>query len=329
MVSEVFDDVLDNFHRASLDEQPEGILKEFLRFVIRDGGLSEAGSVLIYNKDSDTLDLFNPGDFLFTEGFLSPGASWAMRIPSSKGMAGVAFKSRETKFSNAVDKDRRYSRDVADSPIKCMICVPIIYSFSSQPIGVVSFHSATDARNFDDHDVRQAQRSVAILGTCLRAASRAPFRLPGQKIFMIHGRDKNSLGVLSKLLKDRDVQVQTLGDIPRTGFELLTELESQIENTDAVLVLMTPDDEGRLRDGAAQLEPRARENVIFEAGMACALYRRTKRICFFVVGNTNIPSDIKGLLWEQFDPGNPDVGRLEAILNNWGFRRKATAQANA
>ena len=87
------------------------------------------------------------------------------------------------------------------------------------------------------------------------------------------------------------------------------------------------DDEGRLKDGAAQLEARARENVIFEAGMACALYRRDKRLCFFVVGNTNIPSDIKGLLWEQFDPGNPDVGRLEAVLQNWGFRWKVSAPA--
>ena len=327
MPDEIFDEVLDNFHRASLDEQPEGILKDFLRFVIRDGGLSEAGSVLIYNKESDTLDLFNPDNFLFVEGFLTPDAKWATRIPSSKGMAGVAFKSRETKFSNEVDQDRRYSRDVADSPIKSMICVPIIYSFSAQPIGVVSFHSATSSRSFKEEDVRHAERSVAILGTCLRAASRSHFRLPGQKVFIIHGRDKSSLEVLTKILNERDVKVQTLGAVPRVGFELLEELEDQIEDTDAVLVLMTPDDEGRLKDNVAQLESRARENVIFEAGMACALYRRTKRICFFVVGNTNIPSDIKGLLWESFDPGNPDVGRLEAILKNWGFRWKVSSKA--
>jgi hypothetical protein len=44
-----------------------------------------------------------------------------------------------------------------------------------------------------------------------------------------------------------------------------------------------------------------------------------------VVGEPNIPSDIRGLLWEQFDPANPCVEKLELVLQTWGFRWQAPA----
>lgn len=325
MASKIFDEMLDSFHRSAIDENPIEILKNFLRFVIRDGDLSVSGSILLYRKADDSLVLFNPDDFLFTEKFLERGKEWVGEMPSSHGLAGLAFRSREMAVSTNVAEDPRYSRDAADSPIGPMMCLPIILSYSGKPAGIVSFHNSPESKPFDPHDEVLAKRAVALLSTLLRAASGGHFSLESQSIFVIHGRDRKALDVLIKFLTGKGIKVETLGNQLRTGLQLLDGLDELITDADGVFVLMTPDDEGRLMEEEEPLEKRARENVIFEAGMACALHRRSSRVCFLVVGETNMPSDIQGLLWEKFSPYSPRLERLEQVLESWGFRWPAAS----
>jgi len=272
----IFEVMLDSFHRSAIDESPIEIMKNFLRFVIRDGALSQSGSILLYNKSKDALELFNPDDFLFKERFLQPGQNWAREMPSSQGLAGL--------FA-----------------------------------GFVSFHNSPDGKPFEQPETALARRAVALLSTALRAAS-GRLNIESRTTFVIHGRDTAALEKLKTILTARGVTVELLGQQPRTGFQLLEKLEEMITSADGVFVLMTPDDGGRLADDRSEFERRARENVIFEAGLACALHHRSNRVCFLVVGTTNIPSDIRGLLWEKFDPARPRIERLEQVLQSWGFR---------
>lgn len=108
-----------------------------------------------------------------------------------------------------------------------------------------------------------------------------------RSIFLVHGRDDQARDALIDLLGAFDLRVVNwrdaasraggggtpyTGDIVRAGMDM----------SDAVVVLLTPDDVGYVRpifrqdrDGADELRPtgQGRLNVIFEAGMAMAVGR--------------------------------------------------------
>lgn len=106
----------------------------------------------------------------------------------------------------------------------------------------------------------------------------------------------------------------------RTGSDLLTFLEDKIRTCLAGLILLTPDDEGRLYQFGQQLRQRARQNVLFEAGYLTALFRHSNRICFLQKGvDLEIPSDLHGLLMETAPDGIIDAERIKLTLSQWGL----------
>ena len=104
----------------------------------------------------------------------------------------------------------------------------------------------------------------------------------------------------------------------RTGGDLLSTIEDQINSCMAGFILLTPDDEGRLYEYGEQPRLRTRQNVIFEAGFLTALFRKTRRVCFVKEGDLEIPSDLNGLLMETYT-GNLDEKRIKNVLVMWGM----------
>jgi predicted nucleotide-binding protein len=102
-----------------------------------------------------------------------------------------------------------------------------------------------------------------------------------KKIFVVHGRDvelRNSMFNFLRSLKLEPVEwIQAVRETGK-GTPYIGEIIDRLfETTNAVVVLMSPDDEGRLIErlrGKAELPHeteltgQARQNVIFEAGMA-------------------------------------------------------------
>ena len=110
------------------------------------------------------------------------------------------------------------------------------------------------------------------------------------KVFVIHGRDDNTRDRLELILHRIGAEPITLRKLPKIGAQTLIEL--LVENlplADAVVVLMTPDDEGRLRNSDESLQPRARENVLVEAGYSVIAQR--EKTLLISIGNVSIPSD--------------------------------------
>ena len=75
------------------------------------------------------------------------------------------------------------------------------------------------------------------------------------------------------------------------------------------VVLLTPDDIGRLQDDAGDFRPRARQNVIFEFGYFIGKLGR-ERVCALVKGNVERPSDYDGVVYVPLD----DLGGWEMKL---------------
>jgi predicted nucleotide-binding protein len=88
--------------------------------------------------------------------------------------------------------------------------------------------------------------------------------------------------------------------LPKEGSPTIIEvLEKHVPNANAVVTLLTPDDEGRKRGDQLPLEPRARQNVLVEAGYAM-ISRRTRSI-LVAIGGVTIPTDFEGIHRIQAD----------------------------
>jgi predicted nucleotide-binding protein len=129
----------------------------------------------------------------------------------------------------------------------------------------------------------------------LRNQNRSP--LQKRSIFIVHGRDDARRRAMHEFLLalnldpiDWNIAKRFANKTPPTIFEII---DAGMHNAQACIVLMTGDDEARLRkpfisksDGIEEemLTPQARANVIFEAGMALGRYpERTILVQFGIV----------------------------------------------
>ena len=163
-------------------------------------------------------------------------------------------------------------------------------------------------------------------------------RQPGQatppvkdatKVFVVHGRDDKMRVAMFSFLRAIGLQpiewnqaVQATG----SGSPYVGEvLDAAFSEAQAVVVLLTPDDEARLRQRLAQdgdppheteLSGQARPNVLFEAGMAMG--RDPDRTVLVEVGSLRPFSDIGGRHTIRFDGSSPRRQELAERLRTAG-----------
>ena len=125
-------------------------------------------------------------------------------------------------------------------------------------------------------------------------------------VFVIHGRDREALEALFAFLRSLDlrpVQWEELVERTNRGSPYTGEVVAQaFREANAVVVLMTPDDEARLHpDLQSDADPeyertywgQVRPNVLLEAGMA--LEAQPTRTIFVEIGRLRPASDLAGI----------------------------------
>ena len=126
----------------------------------------------------------------------------------------------------------------------------------------------------------------------------------GQQIFIVHGHDAEARDQLELALRRLGLEPFILINTSGGGKTIIEALEGQIgrDYSSAFgIVLMTPDDFGySKKDGADRAEPRARQNVILEAGMLLSSLTRT-RMAIVVKGHLEMPSDLQGVIHLGFN----------------------------
>ncbi len=136
----------------------------------------------------------------------------------------------------------------------------------------------------------------------LKGVSHAPDSgSPPQTIFMVHGRDRTALTEVQRFLERvTPLKIVVLGEQPNRGQTIIEKLGKHM-NVDAfAVVLMTADDEGRLRGEENELSLRARQNVIFELGYATGRLGR-ERVAVLYEDGVELPSDYYGVAYIPFD----------------------------
>ena len=136
-----------------------------------------------------------------------------------------------------------------------------------------------------------------------------------RKAFVVHGHDEGAREAVARFLERIGFEAVILHEQANQGRTVIEKIEAHGDVGFAV-VLLTPDDEGNVKGGAAQ--PRARQNVLLELGYFIGRLGRS-RVCALKRGDVEIPSDFGGVVYETFDASNGWKMALGRELEASGF----------
>jgi predicted nucleotide-binding protein len=138
------------------------------------------------------------------------------------------------------------------------------------------------------------------------------------RVFLAYGRDVATAKEVTCFLKRIGLCPVLLKDQPNAGQTIIKKLERHSDVGYAV-VLLTPDDEGRLTGSGRNLSPRARQNVVFELGLFVGRLGRA-RVCVLRKGDIELPSDMAGVLYVNLDDGADWKYELARELKHAGLQ---------
>jgi predicted nucleotide-binding protein len=183
------------------------------------------------------------------------------------------------------------------------------FMFTSRNKGVLNWWPATQTLNFQGQAVAKAtlqaiffeveEVASPVQNSPAAASGGRPAIRQGRQIFIVHGHDADARDQLELVLRRVGLEPYILINQSGGTLTLIQALEGKIgreSSSDFGIVLMTPDDVGYAKTaGPEKAEPRARQNVILEAGMLLASLTR-RRMSFVVKGHLEIPSDLDGII---------------------------------
>ena len=134
----------------------------------------------------------------------------------------------------------------------------------------------------------------------------------GNDVFIVHGRDDGAKDSVARVVReDLELKPIILQEEPDEGNTVIEKLERCSSNVGYAIALVTPDDIGTLKDKEDdELNPRARQNVVFELGYFMGKLGR-KRVCLLLKDQVELPSDISGIVYISVDPNDGWKARLQ------------------
>lgn len=137
------------------------------------------------------------------------------------------------------------------------------------------------------------------------------------KVFIVHGRNNEARNEVALLISNLGLQYVVLAEEPGQGQGIMEKLE-RFTGIDYVVAILTADDVGALKLDAADLKPRARQNVIFELGFFVAALGRKYHAVLYENG-VELPSDYTGINYIALDPGGAWKTKLAREIQAVGF----------
>jgi predicted nucleotide-binding protein len=114
------------------------------------------------------------------------------------------------------------------------------------------------------------------------------------KVFLVHGHDNEAKESVARFIERLGLEAVILHEQANRGRTIIEKLEHHVDAFFAV-VLLTPDDVGASRKDSNSLQPRGRQNVIFELGLFIGKLGRS-HVCALQKGAIELPSDYHGVL---------------------------------
>jgi predicted nucleotide-binding protein len=121
-----------------------------------------------------------------------------------------------------------------------------------------------------------------------------PKKVQGNTVFIIHGHDGHLMTEVQLLLHRAGVNNIVLHEQADKGRNIIEKLIEETVSANYAIALLSPDD--LLYDGTK----RARQNVILEIGYFLGKLGKS-RVRLLKKGDVEIPSDLSGILYENYD----------------------------
>jgi predicted nucleotide-binding protein len=119
-------------------------------------------------------------------------------------------------------------------------------------------------------------------------------------VFVVHGRDAGAAEAVARFIERLAMRPLILRELPTSGRTIFQKL-LRYSGVSFAVVLLTPDDQGGLRDAAPLSQRyRARQNVIFELGFFVGKLGAA-RVCALYRDGVELPSDYEGVGYVPFD----------------------------
>lgn len=190
-----------------------------------------------------------------------------------------------------------------------------------------SDETEAERRYFDD----RARRGGVETAVHLMTEARFELALPaegGQRssvlsgVFLVHGHDRGRKHEVARVIDQLTGSPPTiLHEVPNRGRTLMEKFEQEGRRHAFAVVLATADDLGHAKV-AADLEPRARQNVIFEMGFFVGLMGRENVAVLYEEG-VELPSDYGGVAYTSLDSQGAWRQELARELNAAGVATDA------
>lgn len=139
----------------------------------------------------------------------------------------------------------------------------------------------------------------------------------GNRVFIVHGHDEAAKETVARFIERLPLKVVILHEQANQGRTIIEKLEG-ISQVDYAVVLFTPDDVGAGKDQRDNLQPRARQNVVFELGWFCG-YLGWERVCVLYKEGVEILTDYLGVCYVKFDADGGWKLPLARELKKIGF----------
>ena len=133
-----------------------------------------------------------------------------------------------------------------------------------------------------------------------------------KKVFVVHGHNHALKSDAEVFLREIGLEPVVLHRQPDRGLTIIEKFE-EYADVQFALVMLTPDDIGfsydelKAPDEERVMQPRARQNVIFELGYFVGKLGRSNVFYIYQEG-VEIPSDIKGLIYKKVNETIEEVG---------------------
>lgn len=137
-----------------------------------------------------------------------------------------------------------------------------------------------------------------------------------KKAFIIHGHDEGTRETVARFVEKLKLESVILHEKPNQGRTIIQKFEDY-SDVGYAIVLLTPDDVGNEKNKQKKLNPRARQNVIFEFGYFIGKLGGDK-VCGIIKGDVEIPSDYSGVLYIKLDQeGNWRTKLFRELKTRW------------
>jgi len=182
------------------------------------------------------------------------------------------------------------------------------------PVAAATFYHTPEFDPWDEHAIRLGHLGGLIaksqepqVASSEAEEDPADLQAPGhpaesREVFLVHGHDNEAKEMVARFLERVTLQPIILHEQASGGRTIIEKFEKYSKGVAFAVVLLTPDDEGRSwTPDDAELQPRARQNVILELGYFMGRLGRT-RVCALYKGGVELPSDYQGVLYVELDP---------------------------